>query len=105
MPSSKNATATPMVKPKAASAAIHPSIRPIRRPWTAGAGQTGNKPTVSASDSAMRLTLGPAARPGIGTIAIRPDTRASTSRKPHSIERSSVRLACIPAEIAEQCRW
>src|SRR5579872_7466298 len=93
----------PTVRPNPASAIIHPSILPISRPSAGGWGQSGKSVTVRANARTARLESGPAARPGIGTNANKPDTRASTSRKPHSVARLSVRLACIAAEIAEQC--
>src|SRR5690242_3136181 len=96
--------ATPMVNPKAASDPIHPSRRPTDWLPSAGWGQTEESEMASASESTTRLIAGPAESPGIGTKAMTPDTRASTSRKPNSVDKLSARLAYIAAEVAEQGR-
>src|SRR5271165_1602937 len=101
-PSSRNATATPTVTPNEASAARAPSMRPLSRSMLFGRGQTGRSPAVMARARAMRPESGAAARPGIGTSAIRPETRARTSRKPHSVARFNVRSVCIASQIAEE---
>src|ERR1051326_2717005 len=96
--------ATPMVNPKAASDPMKPRSRPTASLPSAGWGQTEESEMASASESTTRLIAGPAESPGIGTKAMTPDPRASTSRKPNSVDKLSARLACIAAEIAEQGR-
>src|SRR5216684_184376 len=103
-PSSRNETDNPIVRPKAASVPIQPSSLPSKAPVRFGAGHTGRSEMVNASARTMRLTSGPAESPGIGTNAITPDTRASTSRKPYRVERLKVISVCIPAKITEQQR-
>src|SRR5215469_11345103 len=102
MPSSRNATATLIVRPNAASAAIHPNRVPTTGPSTTGAGQTGNSAMVSANASTIRLAAGPAETPGIGTNAIAPAMRARTSRNPYNSEKFRRSSTCIAAKIAEQ---
>src|ERR1700692_1144781 len=90
-----------MVKPNATSDAIHPNTVPTIGPSTAGAGQTGNNAMVRANASRMRLRLEPAETPGIGTMTITPETRASTRRNPYNLEKFRARSTCIAAEITE----
>src|SRR5579871_1264870 len=101
IPSSRNAMATPMASPKRASAPIQPAHRPTDSPATTGAGQAGNKVTVTASANTMRLASGPAENPGIGTNATAPATRANASRNPYTVERSICSSPRILAEVAE----
>src|SRR5258706_9950487 len=93
-----------MVRPNAASAPIQPSSPPSSAPVRFGDGQTGSSEIVNARGRTRRLTSGPADSPGIGTNAITPDTRASTSRKPYRVARLKVSSVCIPGKIAEQQR-
>src|SRR6266849_8446675 len=103
-PSSRNETDNPIVRPKAASAPIQPSSLPSIAPVRFGAGHTGSSEIVNANARTTRLTSGPAESPGIGTKAITPDTRASTSRNPYRVERLKISSVCIPSKITEPQR-
>src|ERR1700722_9880845 len=93
--SMRNATASPVARPTAASATIQPA-NCIMLPGTESSdGHREYIPNVRIIASVILAVLGPAWRPGSGRNTKTPAIRASTRRNPYSTEVGMAGLECI----------
>src|ERR1700733_3329398 len=95
--SMRNATASPVANPMAASASIQPDTCNMLPGMESSTGQREYIPNVRIIASVILAALGPACRPGSGRNTKTPEIRASTSRNPYNTDVGMAGLACITA--------